>query len=161
MSDEKSLQDDLNEMLGDTKEELKKAAERVSKKAGEFAEEAKEAIGSAKEKASEFAGDAKEKASEFTDEAKDAYEKISGENKKVLAGITAILLGGLGVHKFVLGYYKEGVILLAITIGINIFSFGFLGLLVWAFTLIEGIIYLTKTNNEFFKIYQKGKKPWF
>lgn len=32
MSDEKSLQDDLNEMLGDAKEEVKKAADRVGKK---------------------------------------------------------------------------------------------------------------------------------
>lgn len=161
MSDEKSLQDDLNEMLGDTKEELKKAADRVSKKAAALADEAKEAAEKAKEKATEIAGEAKEKASEFTDEAKDAYDKISGENKKVLAGITAILLGGLGVHKFVLGYHKEGVILLLVTVALNIFSFGFFGLLLWAFTLIEGVIYLSKTNNEFYKIYQKNKKPWF
>jgi len=166
MSDEKSLQDDLNEILGDTKEELKKAADRVSKKAAELAEEAKEAAEKAKEKATEFAGEAKEKASEFGEEAKDAYDKISGENKKVLAGVTAILLGGFGVHKFVLGYYKEGAILLGITITLNIFGFlgffgRFFGFLVWAFAVIEGLIYLTKTNNEFFKTYQKYKKPWF
>ena len=29
------------------------------------------------------------------------------ENKKILAGILAILLGSLGVHKFILGYNQE------------------------------------------------------
>ena len=27
--------------------------------------------------------------------------------------------------------------------------------------IIEGIIYLTKTDEEFYQIYQVGKKPWF
>ena len=161
MSDEKSLQDDLNEMLGDAKEEVKKAAERVSEKAGDFAEEAKEALGDAKEKAEEFAGEAKEKAGEFAGEAKEAFNRATGDNKKVLAGILAILLGGFGIHKFVLGYTKEGVILLAATIIIGIFSFGLLSFLVWAFTLIEGVIYLTKSDEEFYNTYQVGKKPWF
>ena len=161
MSDEKKLSDDLNDMLGDAKDEIKKAAGRVSRKVEELKGDAKEAFDDAKEKTSEFAGEAKEKAGEFADEAKDAYDKVTGENKKVLAGITAILLGGFGVHKFVLGYNKEGIILLIGTIVISVLSFGLLGWLVWIFTLIEGIIYLTKTNNEFHKTYQKGTKPWF
>lgn len=161
MSDEKSLQDDLNEMLGDAKDEVKKAADRVGKKAGEFAEEAKEALGDAKEKAEEFAGEAKEKAGEFAGEAKEAFDRATGDNKKVLAGILAILLGGFGIHKFVLGYTKEGIILLAATVVLGIFSFGLLSWLVWVFTVIEGIIYLTKTNEEFYNTYQVGKKPWF
>ena len=27
--------------------------------------------------------------------------------------------------------------------------------------LIEGIVYLTKTDEEFFYIYQENSKPWF
>ena len=27
--------------------------------------------------------------------------------------------------------------------------------------LIEGIIYLTKSDEEFYNTYQVGKKPWF
>lgn len=27
--------------------------------------------------------------------------------------------------------------------------------------IIEGIIYLTKSDEDFFNIYQAGKKPWF
>jgi len=161
MSDEKNLRDDLNEMLGDAKDEVKKAAERVSSKAGEFADEAKEAFDEAKEKASGFAGEAKESAKEFKEEAKEAYNRASGDNKKVLAGVFAILLGGFGIHKFILGYNKEGFILLGLTIALTIFSFGLLSWLVWIFTLIEGIIYLTKTDEEFYNTYQAGKKAWF
>ena len=161
MSDEKSLQDDLNEMLGDAKEEVKKAADRVSEKAGDFAEEAKEALGGAKEKAEEFAGDAKEKASEFADEAKEAFNRATGDNKKVLAGILAILLGGFGIHKFVLGYTKEGIILLAASIILGVLTLGLFSWLIWVFTVIEGVIYLTKSDEEFYNTYQVGKKPWF
>lgn len=161
MSDEKNLQDDLNDMLGDAKEEVKKAADRVGKKASEFADEAKEALGGAKEKATEFAGEAKEKAGEFAEEAKEAFDRATGSNKKVLAGIMAIILGGFGIHKFVLGYNKEGIILLVISIVVAIFTFGLFNWLIWIFTLIEGIIYLTKSDEEFYNTYQVGKKPWF
>ena len=89
----------------------------------------------------------------------------SSENKKVLAGILAIFLGGLGIHKFILGYNQEGIILCVATlIGILTYCFliGFFILaLVWIVTLIEGIIYLTKSDEEFYNTYQVGKKPWF
>src|SRR5712691_7794750 len=38
--------------------------------------------------------------------------KAAGADKKVVAGILGILLGGFGIHKFVLGYQKEGLIML-------------------------------------------------
>lgn len=74
------------------------------------------------------------------------------ENKKVVAGILAILLGALGIHKFYLGYTKEGIIqlILGLMCGIG----GVIG-------LIEGIIYLTKSDEDFYQIYQVGQKPWF
>ncbi|WP_298237401.1 TM2 domain-containing protein [uncultured Algibacter sp.] len=149
MSDEKNLSDDLNDMLGDAKEGAKKAAD----KAEEFAEEAKE-------KAKEFASEAKESASEFAEEAKEAFDKATGDNKKVLAGVLGILLGWIGIHKFILGYQKEGIILLVlgllgfVTCGITSAISGVIG-------LIEGIIYLTKSDEEFYNTYQAGKKSWF
>jgi TM2 domain-containing membrane protein YozV len=74
-------------------------------------------------------------------------------SKKLAAGLCGILLGGLGVHKFVLGYTKEG--LLQILITVVTCGFGaFLG-------LIEGIIYLTKSDADFYRIYIEGKKGWF
>lgn len=150
MSDEKNLSDDLNDMLGDAKEGAKKAAD----KAGEFADEAKE-------KAKEFAGEAKEAASEFADEAKEAFDKATGDNKKVLAGVLAILLGAFGVHKFILGYNKEGIIMLVVTLIIGAFTCGVGASLMGLIGLIEGIIYLTKSEEEFFNTYQVGQKPWF
>ncbi len=74
------------------------------------------------------------------------------ENKKVVAGIFAILLGYLGLHKFYLGYTKEGIIQILLTFVCGI------GALIG---LIEGIIYLTKTDEEFYQTYQVGKKGWF
>lgn len=152
MSDEKNLSDDLNEMLGDAKEGAKKAAD----KAGEFAEEAKE-------KAKEFANEAKETASEFAESAKETF--VSGDNKKIIAGILGIIFGGLGIHKFILGYNKEGGILLGATlIGILLSCVGIGVLFVWipgVIGFIEGIIYLTKSDAEFYNTYQAGKKPWF
>lgn len=152
--DNKNLSDDLNDMLGDAKEGAKKAAD----KAHEFADEAKE-------KASEFAGEAKSSAKEFSDGAKEAFSNVSGDNKKVLAGILGIIFGGLGVHKFILGYNKEGGILLGIwLLGAILSCVGIGLLLVWipgVIGLIEGIIYLTKSDEEFYNTYQVGKKPWF
>ena len=75
------------------------------------------------------------------------------ENKKIMAGVLALLVGGLGVHKFVLGYTNEGII----QIVISIFTCGIGGLI----PFIEGIIYLTKSDEEFYQTYQVNKKGWF
>ena len=152
--DNKDLRDDLEDMLGSAKDGARKAAGKAEEFAGE-----------AKEKAKEFASEAKETASDFADSAKEAFSNASGENKKLLAGILGILLGTFGVHKFILGYNKEGGILLALTlIGFVTSCLGFGVLIVWAtgiVGLIEGIIYLTKSDAEFYNTYQAGKKPWF
>ena len=79
------------------------------------------------------------------------------ENKRVITGVLAILLGPFGVHKFVLGYQNEGLIMLlssVLTCGILAGPMALIG-------LIEGIIYLTKSDEEFYYIYQENKKPWF
>ena len=73
--------------------------------------------------------------------------------KKVIAGILAIVLGTLGVHKFYLGYTKEGVIQLIIGL-VTCGAGGLIG-------LIEGIMYLTKSDEEFDKTYVEGHKGWF
>ena len=79
---------------------------------------------------------------------------IRQENKKILAGVLGIIFGYLGIHKFILGYTQEGIIQLVI----SIVSCGAIGGLIG---LIEGIIYLTKTDEEFYQTYQVGKKGWF
>ena len=81
------------------------------------------------------------------------YPASQPENKKVVAGILAILIGSLGVHKFVLGYTKEGILQIILTFG----TCG-VGSIVG---LIEGIIYLTKSDDEFYETYQINKRGWF
>lgn len=80
--------------------------------------------------------------------------QFKAENKKVVAGILAILLGWLGVHKFILGYTKEGLLMI-------LFSLISCGVASSLIGLIEGIVYLTKTDEEFYQIYQVNKKAWF
>jgi TM2 domain-containing membrane protein YozV len=74
------------------------------------------------------------------------------ESKRIVAGICGIVLGGLGVHKFILGYTVPGLIQLVLG-----FCFG-VGAVIG---LIEGIIYLTKSDEEFIQTYQVGQKHWF
>ena len=84
-------------------------------------------------------------------------DKPAGAEKKIAAGICGILLGALGIHKFILGYTKEGIIMLLVTI----VTFGFGGFIMGIIGLIEGIVYLTKTDEEFVRIYVQNKKGWF
>ena len=75
------------------------------------------------------------------------------ENKKIMAGVLALLIGSLGIHKFILGYQKEGII----QIVLSIVTCGIAGIV----PFIEGIIYLTKSDEEFYNTYQVGRKHWF
>ena len=119
----------------------------------------------AEESAKEFSDGAKKTANEFSAGAREAFSGGGTENKKVLVGILAIVLGSLGVHKFILGYQKEGFILLgASVIGYITLCFvigGFILTATAVIGLIEGIIYLTKSDEEFYNTYQVGRKPWF
>ncbi|HNT53951.1 MAG TPA: TM2 domain-containing protein [Anaerolineaceae bacterium] len=63
---------------------------------------------------------------------------VSSKNKTT-AGILAILLGGIGVHKFYLGETGMGIVYL-------LFSWTGIPLIIG---LIEGIIYLTQSDQEF------------
>lgn len=80
-----------------------------------------------------------------------------GGDKKIAAGICAIVLGVFGVHKFILGYTTEGVIMLLITV----VSCGFLAIVPWIIGIVEGIMYLTKSDEEFVRTYIQSKKGWF
>ena len=86
-------------------------------------------------------------------EAWNSSNPIQQENKRVIAGIFGLLLGGLGIHKFILGYTKEGII----QIVISIVTCGIGGII----PFVEGILYLVKSDEEFYQTYQVGKKGWF
>ncbi len=140
------MSEETNEDLGDDlKDKAKKMADEASEKAGEFAD------------------DVKDSAKEFSDSAKEEWNKVtnSTDNKKMLAGLLAIFLGAFGIHKFILGYTKEGVIMLVATVILMIVTCGVFGWVVGIVGVIEGIMYLTKSDEEFYNTYQAGKKPWF
>ena len=74
-------------------------------------------------------------------------------SNKIPAGICGVLLGGFGVHKFILGYTTEGIIQLVL----GVISCGLTSII----SIIEGIIYLTKSDEDFVRTYIQGKKGWF
>jgi len=80
-------------------------------------------------------------------------QQIPGAEKKLVAALTGILVGGFGVHKFILGYTTEGIIQIVLT-----FITCGLGSIIG---LVEGIIYLTKSDEEFVRTYIQNKKGWF
>jgi len=123
---------------------------------GNLGDELKGKAAEASEKAKEIASDAADAAKETAAGIKDEWNKMtdSGDNKKILAGLLAIFFGGLGIHKFILGYTKEGVIMLVL----SVITCGTIGSVIG---LIEGIMYLTKSDEEFYNTYQVGKKGWF
>lgn len=84
---------------------------------------------------------------------------VPKQKSKVVAGLLGIFLGGLGVHKFYLGYTQAGIIMLLVTligaiVVVGPLAMGIIG-------LIEGIIYLTKSDQVFYETYVIGKRPWF
>jgi TM2 domain-containing membrane protein YozV len=83
--------------------------------------------------------------------------KALGGDKKIVAGILAILVGSLGVHKFILGYTTEGLIMLLV----SVLSCGMLAVIPSVFGIVEGIMYLTKSDEEFVRTYIQSKKGWF
>lgn len=76
-----------------------------------------------------------------------------GDGNKVLAGILGILFGGLGIHRFILGDIVGGFLRILITVA----TCG-IGSLIG---FVEGIIYLTKSDEEFIETYVDGDKAWF
>ncbi|MCA0248762.1 MAG: NINE protein [Proteobacteria bacterium] len=83
-----------------------------------------------------------------------------GSKSKIAAGILGILLGGLGIHKFYLGYTGPGLVTLAIFVG-GWLLLGIPSYIICLIAFVEGIIYLTKSDEEFQQIYVEGKRPWF
>ena len=85
------------------------------------------------------------------------FPNVDVSGKKIAAGICGILFGALGVHKFILGYTKQGLIMLLVTI----FTFGLAAIVFGIIGFIEGIVYLTKSNQEFYATYVANKRAWF
>ncbi len=93
-----------------------------------------------------------------------AYQEFV--SKKVAAGICGILLGGLGIHKFILGFNNAGAIMLSVYLlsaitGMCLFVPFLAAAAMQVIGLVEGVLYLTKTDEEFYQLYAVQKKEWF
>jgi len=78
-------------------------------------------------------------------------------SSKIPAVVCGILLGALGIHKFILGYTGAGLIMLLVTVLTCFLAYPVMHLI----GLIEGIIYLTKSDQEFVRNYVDGRREWF
>lgn len=85
------------------------------------------------------------------------FGSTNKECNKLVAGLLAILLGWLGIHKFIMGYQKEGLIMLLV----SVLTCGVGATVMWIIGIIEGIMYLTKTDEDFVNTYITNKKGWF
>lgn len=86
-----------------------------------------------------------------------------GKRKKnrITAGILAILLGCFGAHKFYLGYKWTGIIFLVFFWGSMSLSYPPTTLIIAVISVIEGILYLCKSDEEFQQTYVIEKKRMF
>jgi TM2 domain-containing membrane protein YozV len=76
------------------------------------------------------------------------YESYVNTKSKTTAGILGILLGGLGVHKFYLGRIGTGILYI-------LFCWTYIPSIIG---LIEGITYLTSSEEKFYNKYVLKKK---
>lgn len=101
--------------------------------------------------------------SEFASEFKSAPPPIapptaaSRASGKIPAGVCGILLGSLGIHKFILGYTGAGLVMLLV----SLLSCFILAPIMHLIGLIEGIVYLCKSDEDFARIYVEQRREWF
>jgi TM2 domain-containing membrane protein YozV len=87
-----------------------------------------------------------------------SYVDPHGANgTKIAAGLLGILFGAVGVHKFVIGATGAGIIMLLV----SVLSCGLLSPIMHVIGVIEGIIYLTRSDQDFYQTYMVQKKAWF
>lgn len=82
-------------------------------------------------------------------------------SKRIAAGVCGVLLGSLGVHKFILGYTLPGIIMLLASLVGSWFTCGLTAGAMHLIGLIEGIIYLSKTDEDFYRTYVLARREWF
>ena len=87
-------------------------------------------------------------------------QNIAPAKDHIAAGILAIFLGLFGIHKFYMGFTNEGFIMLGITVVGSLATFGAAALIVQLIAVVEGLIYLLKTQNQFEQDYVYGRRSW-
>lgn len=88
------------------------------------------------------------------------------KSKRVAAGVLGILLGAFGIHKFILGYTSAALVMLlsslaGLVLGWCLCVPAIAPSVMGVIGLIEGILYLTKTDEEFLRTYILQRRTWF
>ena len=78
---------------------------------------------------------------------------------RAAAGLLAIFCGILGFHPFSLGYISAGIIMFLLTF--FLWWTIVVPLAMFLVSIIEGVMYLTKSDEEFQRIYVQSQKDWF
>jgi TM2 domain-containing membrane protein YozV len=78
-------------------------------------------------------------------------------NRQLAVGLAALVGGALGLHKFILGDNMTGLIRLVVSLA----TFGVGWAILTIIGMIEGVIYLRMSAEEFHETYVVGKKSWF
>jgi TM2 domain-containing membrane protein YozV/cold shock CspA family protein len=82
------------------------------------------------------------------------------EKNKWIAALLAFFLGAFGIHKFYLGKNNAGLIMLGVFL-VGIIFLGVPSLVIGIIAFIEAIIYLIKSDEEFYEDYVAGERSWF
>ncbi|MEZ0446359.1 NINE protein [Cellulomonas sp. ICMP 17802] len=71
------------------------------------------------------------------------------QRSRVVAGLLGVFLGGLGLHRMYLGYWRRGLIMLAITVVGGFFTLGLAALVMGMCGFVEGLLYLCVRRGRF------------
>jgi TM2 domain-containing membrane protein YozV len=84
---------------------------------------------------------------------------VLGERNRIVAAVLAFFLGSFGVHKFYLGKTGAGLIMLLMgTVGWILVLPGLASVVI---AFLEFIVYLIKTDQQFYEDYVIGNREWF
>jgi TM2 domain-containing membrane protein YozV/cold shock CspA family protein len=82
----------------------------------------------------------------------------ASEKNRIVAALLALFLGHWGIHKFYLGKTNAGIIMLACgTVGWLLIIPGAVNALI---AVLEGVIYLIKSDQDFYRDYVVGDRTW-
>jgi len=88
-----------------------------------------------------------------------AFSGLGGDKNRIVAALLAFFLGWLGIHKFYLGKTNAGIIMLLCgTIGWLLLAIP--PAVIGVIALIEFVIYLVKSDQQFHQDYVVGDKSW-
>lgn len=81
-------------------------------------------------------------------------------SQKIIAALLAFFFGSLGVHKFYLGYIKQGLVMLLVFLS-GILLLGIPSAVIGIIAFVEFLIYITRSDEEFEQRYIFNHRPWF